>query len=137
MMDELLDFTLELITGVLFGDYASPEFMEDVKRYLPAIGDSLLSIPVRFPWPLNTLPVFGYGKSMDAREAFSGAVRRVLEERRADLSSAERGSGSIDGKNAGVLDSYMAIQQRESASEAGQQGTFDDQFIVDNVRVGL
>ena len=136
MLDELFDFTLELVAGVFFGDYASPEFLDNVKRYMPAIGNGLLSFPMRFPWPLNKLPVFGYGVSMDAREAFSSAVRRVIEERRADLPYAGEDSGRTDGKSAGVLDSYMAMQQRENSSDRGQDGTFDDDFIIDNVRVG-
>lgn len=136
MLDELMDFTLNSIVGVFFGDYATHEFMEDVKLYMPAIARGMLSLPMRFPWPLNKIPVFSYGKSMDAREAFSGVIRRVIEERRADISSAGGGSGSTGGKSAGVLDSLIEIQQRENCSKPGQEGIFDDDFIVDNVRVG-
>lgn len=136
MLDELADFTMELITGVLFGDYATPELMKDVKNFLPALSKAMFSFPVRFPWPLNKVPVFGYGKSMDAREAFSGVIRGVLDERRADiLSVGEDSSGTAGGKSAGILDSLIELQQREKVSEEGQEGTFNDDFIVDTVRV--
>ena len=134
MLDELGIFTLESITGVYFGDYATAELMEDVQRYMPAISNGLLSLPVRFPWPLNKLTVFSFGKSMDAREAFAGVIRRVLNERRADLLSAGVGGNGTGGKSAEVLDSLIEIQQRENGSEDGQGGTFDDHFIVDMVR---
>lgn len=135
MQDELRSFTLESIVGVFFGDYASPELMEEVKRYLPTITSGLFSFPVRFPWPLDNIPFFAYGKSMDAREAFSGTVRRVLDERRAVLAEGGGGGNSTGGKSAGVFDSLIEIQQREKGSERGQEGAFDDDFIVDNVRV--
>ncbi len=136
MLDELMDFTQTSIIGVFFGDYATPEFTKAVSRYMPAIGSGLMSFPMRFPWPLNKIPVFGYGKAMDARGAFCGVIRRVIEERRADISSAGGVSGGTGGKNAGVLDSLFEMQQRDHVSEPGQEGVFDDDFIVDNVRVG-
>ena len=119
----MTDFTLESIAGVFFGDYATSEFMEDMKRFLPSIASGLFSIPIRFPWPLSKFPAFGYGRSMEARDAFASDVLNVLQERRADLASVEeRGSG---GKSAGLLDSLILTQQ--------DQG-FGDDFIVDNVR---
>ena len=124
MLDELADFTMEAITGVFFADYATPELMEGVKRYMPTIVAGLFSIPVRFPWPLNELALFSFGKAMDAREAFSGVIRGVLEERRADISSA----GGACGKSAGVLDSLVETLR-------GQEGTLDDNFIFDTVRM--
>ena len=128
MFDELMDFTMESITGVFFADYATPELMEDVKRYMPAIVKGFLSIPVRFPWPLNEFALFSFGLAMEARGAFSGVIRGVLEERRADISSAEEDSSSTGGKSAGVLDSLIETRQE-------QEGTLDDNFIVDSVRV--
>lgn len=127
MLDELASFTLESIAGVYFGDYATPEFMEDIRRYMPTITKSVFSIPIWFPWPLNKLPLFGFGKSMDARAAFSDVVRRVADDRRVAL-AAERSGGSsrTGGKSAGVLDALLEIQRE-------QGGTFDDDFIVDNV----
>ena len=127
MLDELSDFTLESIVGVYFGDYATLELLEEVKRYVPTITKSVFSVPLRFPWPLNKLALFGFGKSIDARAAFSVIVHRVVDERRADLSSAREGSSSAGGKSAGILDSLFEIQQ-------GQEGFFDDDFIVDQVR---
>ena len=128
MFDELTDFTMESITGVFFADYATPDLMEDVKRYMPTIVNGLFSFPVRFPWPLNELALFSFGKAMDARKAFSGVILRVLEERRADISSVGGGSSDIGGKSAGVLDSLIETQQ-------AQEGTLDDNFIVDTVRL--
>lgn len=130
--DEMKDVTSEAIAGVFFGDYATPELMADTRRVLPAISRALFSIPVRFPWPLNRLPAFGFGRSMDARESFKSEILRVLEERRADMVSAEEGSSG--GKSAGLLDSLILIQQRQKGLEGTQGGSFDDDFIVDNVR---
>jgi len=129
MLDLLSVFTLEAIAGVYFGDYATPDLIGDVKRYMRAISSGLFSIPVRLPWPINKLPVLSFGKSMDARKALSGEIRRVLEERRADMLSVGEGSSGTGGKNAGVLDSLIELQWE-------QGGTFDDDFIVDVVRVG-
>ena len=128
MFDELTEFTMESITGVFFADYATSEVMEAVKRYMPTIVNGLFSFPMRFPWPLNKLALFSFGKSMDAREAFSSVICRVLEERRADIASARGGSSGTAGKSAGVLDALIEVQQ-------GHQGTLDDSFIVDTVRV--
>lgn len=135
VQDEMRDVTLEAIAGVFFGDYATPEFMEDIKRLLPAISSGLFSIPVGLPWSLTRLPVFGYGRSMDAREAFKldkFDILNVLEERRADLASAKEGTNSE--KSAGLVDSLIVIQQNQMGTEDGQDGSFDDDFIVENVR---
>ncbi len=129
MLDELSSFTLEAIAGVYFGDYASPDLIGDVKRYMRDISSGLFSLPVKIPWPINKLAVLSFGKSMNARAALSGDVRRVLGERRADLLSAGGASSGTGGKSAGVLDSLIGLQQE-------QGGTFDDDFIVDMVRVG-
>ncbi len=125
MLDELSSFTLESIAGVYFGDYATPEFMEDTKRYLPAVTKSLFSIPSWFPWPLNKHPLFGFRKSKEARAVFSDMVRKLANDRRADL--AEGGSTRTDGKSGGILDKFLELQR-----EQGE--TFDEDFIVDSVR---
>ena len=129
------DVTLESIAGVFFGDYATPEFIQDITRRLPAIASALFSIPVRFPWPLNRVPVLAFGRSMDAREAFKLDVLKVLEERRADMASAEEEDGG--GKSAGLLDSLIELQHSQADTAEGRDGSFDDDFIVDNVRVGI
>lgn len=123
---------MESIAGVFFGDYATPDFVGNIKRYLPAISFGLFSFPVRFPWPLNQIPVFGFGRSMDAREAFKSDVLGVLDERRADLDSAKEGGSS--GKSAGLLDSLIRIQQNQLETEGGNDERFDDDFVFDNVR---
>eukprot|EP00903_Cladosiphon_okamuranus_P015049 g13922.t1 len=135
VQDEVSDVTMESIAGVFFGDYTTPKFVELIKRLLPVVVFGLVSFPVGFPWPLNQAPVFGFGKSMDARNAFKSEILKVLEERRADLASAEEETGG--GKSAGLLDSFIEIQQNEMGLEGGQDGSFDDDFIVDNVITSL
>lgn len=133
MQDEITDVTLESIASVFVGDYAAPEFMKDVKRLLPVVAGGVFSaIPVRLPWPLNQLPGLGFGRSMDARESLKSIVLKVVEERRDDLASSQ--SGGRDGKSAGLLDSLMELRQNKADIEGVQDGSFDDDFIVDNVR---
>ncbi|CAN0185770.1 unnamed protein product, partial [Hapterophycus canaliculatus] len=95
----------ETITGVFFGDYATAELMDDVKRLFPVISDGSLSLPVRLPWPLNKIKVLGFSRSMKAREDFKSIIFRVLEELRIDRASKD--GGSTGGKSAGVLDSLI------------------------------
>eukprot|EP00903_Cladosiphon_okamuranus_P015051 g13924.t1 len=131
VQDEMSDVTMESIAGVFFGEYATPEVLERIKRLLPVATFGLFSIPVRFPWPLNQYPVFGYGKAMDARKALTSEILKVLEERRAELDSAEGETESW--KSAGLLDSFIETQRNEMCLEEGQDGSFDDDFIVDNL----
>lgn len=133
LQDELRFFTLEAITDVFFGDYATPELFDEVKRFLPVISWGLVGLPVRCPWPLNKLPVFGFGKAMDAREAFKTTILRILGERRAERASTD--AGGRDGRSAGILDSLIELQQKQMGRKDGQEDMFDDDFIVDNVRV--
>ncbi|CAN0034904.1 unnamed protein product [Scytosiphon promiscuus] len=135
LQDELRGFTQEAIVGVYFGDYATPELLENVRRFLPTITRGLFSLPVRFPWPLSQLPVLGFGASMDAREAFKSIVLSVLEERRTDGTADH--AGGVGGKSAGILDSLIEIQQDQMGREDGQEGIFDDDSIVDNVITSL
>lgn len=130
LQNEMRDVTLESIAGVFFGDYATPELMKDIKRLLPVLANGLFSLPVRFPWPLNQLPVLGFGRSMNAREEFKLYVLNVLKERRADWASAEEGNSG--GKSAGLLDSLLMTQRNQMDLTGGQD--FDDDFIFDNVR---
>lgn len=131
LQDELRDFTLESITGVYFGDYATPDLLEDVKQLLPVMTSGLISLPVRFPSPLNKLPVFGFARSMDARETLKSIILSELEKRRAAWACTD--GGDRGGKSAGILDSLIEIQRNQMDLEHGRQGTFDDDFIVDNV----
>lgn len=136
MQDELSDFTLETIYGVLFGDYPTPKVMEDVKRLFPVISGGLISFPVRFPWPLSLLPALGFGTSMDTRGAFQDVVRDVLQARRADLAPTE---GATKGTRCGgLLDSLMEVQRQQTGLDELQEGSisspFDDDFIIDNIR---
>lgn len=118
------DITLEAIAAVFFGDYTAPESVESFKRLLPVVNSGLFSFPVRFPWPLNKIPMLGFRRSLDACEqACKVDILNALEKRRADLASTEEGSSG--GKSAGLLDSFITIQQNQG---------FDDSFIVDNVR---
>ena len=128
----MVDVTLGSVAGVFFGDYATPEVMDHLKRLLPFTATGALSFPVKFPWPLNQTPVFAFGRSMDAREALESNVRKVLQERRADLASSERGSRG--GKSAGVMDMLMELNQKQTGLDGMPAGSFDDDIIFDNVR---
>ncbi|CAM9217969.1 unnamed protein product [Ectocarpus sp. 8 AP-2014] len=135
MQDDLRRFSLESIAGAFFGDYATPRFIEDTGRLLPILSQGLISIPFRFPPPLNKLPMLGFGLSMDAREELKGVIRDALHRRRADLASGEGTS-----KNPGVLDSFFDLQdQQQMGAEGALDGSFsfDDDFIIDNGVVAL
>lgn len=133
MQDELTSFTLEAVAGAFFGDYATPDFVKDVKRLLPVMTGGVFSLPVRFPWPLSKIPMLSFRKSMKARKAFEGIVRDLLQERRLDLTVAER---AAKGKSGGLLDSLFKIQQEQRELDQMQKDgkLFDDHFIIDNVR---
>lgn len=134
MRDELRNFALEAFIGVLFGDYATPKLVEDIKRLISSITSGLFSLPVRFPWPMNKLPVLAFGKSMDARQELQGIICDLLQERRADFAAVEETGKS--GKSGGIFDKLVEIQQQRMEPEEMQEGSvsFDDDFIIDNVR---
>lgn len=132
MQDDLRRFSLESIAGAFFGDFATPRFIEDTGRLLPILSQGLISIPFRPPPPLNKLPMLGFGLSMDAREELKGVIRDALRRRRVDLASGEGTN-----KNPGVLDSFFDLQdQQQMGAEGALDGSFsfDDDFIIDNVR---
>lgn len=131
LQDELRGFTMEAITGLFFGDYATSELLDNVKRLLPVISSGLISLPVRFPSPLNKLPLLNFATSMDAREALKSIILSVLGERRADRASVD--GDSRGGKSAGILDSLIDIQEKQTDLDDGRQINFDDDFVVDNV----
>ncbi|CAM9885429.1 unnamed protein product [Ectocarpus sp. 4 AP-2014] len=135
MQDDLRRFSLESIAGAFFGDYATPRFIEDTGRLLPILSQGLVSIPFRFPPPLNRLPMLGFGLSMDAREELKGVIRDALHRRRVDLAS-----GQGTNKNPGVLDSFFDLQdQQQIGADGALDGSFsfDDDFIIDNGVVAL
>ncbi|CAM9562186.1 unnamed protein product [Ectocarpus sp. 12 AP-2014] len=135
MQDDLRRFSLESIAGAFFGDYATPRFVEDTGRLLPILSQGLVSIPIRFPPPLNRLPMLGFGLSMDAREELKGVIRDALYRRRVDLASGEGTS-----RNPGVLDSFFDLQdQYQMGAEGALDGSFsfDDDFIIDNGVVAI
>ncbi|CAN0450608.1 unnamed protein product [Hapterophycus canaliculatus] len=123
---------MEAITGVFFGDYATAELLDDVKRLLPVITSGLMSLPVRFPWPLNKISLLGYSRSMKAREAFKSIILGILQDRRLDQASKD--GGSRGGKSAAFLDALIEVQQQQMGLEDGREQIFGDDFIVDNVR---
>lgn len=128
IQDDITEFTLESITAGLFGEYATPDFVEDTKRLLPALTKGLFSIPYRFPPPLNKLPMFAFGSSMDAREEFKGVVRDLIQRRRADVAA---GMGAS--KSGGILDSFFDLQKQYQMDAEEGSFSFDDAFIIDNV----
>ncbi|CAM9850857.1 unnamed protein product [Ectocarpus sp. 8 AP-2014] len=128
IQDDITDFTLESIAAGLFGEYATPNFMQDTKRLLPALLAGLFSFPYRFPPPLNKLPMFAFGSSMDARQEYKGVVRDLIQRRRADVAAGMGASNS-----GGILDSFFELQKQYQMDAEEGSFSFDDDFIIDNV----
>lgn len=132
-LDEVAAFTISTVCRCFLGDYATIKIVEDIARIIPSISAGMLSIPRRFPWPLNKLPALCFGPSMDSRSEFEGIIEGVLRERRADMASA------VDSerlRSAGVLDTLMSMQTKQIDDGGPGEGEtkFDDNFIMDNVR---
>ncbi|CAB1106783.1 unnamed protein product [Ectocarpus sp. CCAP 1310/34] len=129
IQDDITDFTLESIAAGLFGEYATPNFMQDTKRLLPALLTGLFSFPYKFPPPLNKLPPFAFGSSMDARQEYKGVVRELIQRRRADVAAGMGASNS-----GGILDLFFELEKQYQMDAEEGSFFFDDDFIIDNVR---
>lgn len=131
MLDEINSYTLEVISRCFLGDYATVEVVKDIKRLLPIICKGLMSVPMRFPWPLRKIPAFSFGQGMAARKEFKEIFEGVLLDRQVDMTAG----GAV--LNAGVLDTLLDMQQRQRSMGGALEGEilFDDDFIFDNVRL--
>lgn len=134
-LKDLHALTLEVVARCFLGEYATRNVLDDLGRLVPVLGDGILSVPVRFPWPLNRFPAFSFGAAMHARSKLLKVLNGVLRARRADLEDA--GDRSVP--SAGVLDSLLAMQTQQTRDGGPEKGqvAFDDEFIVDNVRMQL
>lgn len=135
LLDELNKFTLEVICYGFLGEYATSEILEEAVRLLPTFISGTFSIPRTFPWPLNRFPTFSFGLAMEARGEFSAIIADVLRQRRLDMLS-DSGDGK-DVKTGGGMDLLLKAQQLQIDGGGPEEGgiTFDDNFIIDNVRV--
>lgn len=134
MLDEISIFTLEVIARCFLGEYATEDVLRDIGRVLPTYALGFISVPFRLPWPLNTLPAFSFGKSIDARNDFKEIFQTILQAHRAGLASAE--DCDEQAARAGVLNLLLEMQrgQLDSGGAKGGEVVFDDNFIFDNVR---
>lgn len=131
---QLRDFTLEVISTAFLGEI-DEDLMQLLRRDIPVVGESLASIPIRLPWPLNRtplarLPALTFGRSMEARERVYKALEGVIKERRESSSPRGTGPGSET-----ALDRLLAMQaaQREAGGPKEGETPIDDPFIIDNV----
>ena len=130
MLDDIKGFTLETICGGLLGDYATESVREDIARLLPVFSKGVISIPIRFGWPLNLFPMFRYDQSLKARKALVQVLRSVVRRRKDDVTQPN--DADDGGQHAGVVDGFLKIRLEQE--EAGGPGPeIDDDFIVDNV----
>lgn len=137
MLDDIRSFTLEAISIGILGSYASKSVIEDIARLLPVLATGVVSIPRRFGWPLNKIPMFGFGHSLDARIDLIEVLDRIVRQRKEDKEAMPASQNVRDGdSSAGVLDAFLDMQARQAEAGGPEPGSvvYDDEFIVDNVR---
>lgn len=132
MLDEISSHTLEVISRCLLGDYATDEVVDNIALLFPILCSGIMSIPRRFPWPLNKIPTFGFGRSMKAREEFKEMFQNLISDRRADTANGRCVNG-------GLLDNLLDMQEKQNSNGGPKEGgvAFDDDFIFDNVSSGF
>lgn len=135
MLSEIYGITLEIISRCFFGDYATEELLRDLGRVVPVLANGILSVPIRFPWPLNKFPAFSFGLAMDAREELVQLLGNILRERRSDLGADDEQRRERSGA---VIDSLLDMQAKQITDGVLANGVeFDDEFVIDNVRSTL
>ena len=136
MLDDIRSFTLETISIGILGAYASESVIEDIAHLLPVLATGVVSIPKRFAWPLNKLPMFRFGRSLDARVKLIELIQGILKQRREDKVRLSSEGVSDSGTVTGVLDALLEMQgkQAEAGGPEPGQAEYDDEYIVDNVR---
>ena len=136
MLDDIRSFTLETISIGILGAYASESVIEDIAHLLPVLATGVVSIPKRFTWPLNKLPMFRFGRSLDARVKLIELIQGILKQRREDKARLSSEGVSDSGTVTGILDALLEMQgkQAEVGGPEPGQAEYDDEYIVDNVR---
>lgn len=130
MLDDIKCFTLETICGGLLGDYATETVRAEIACLLPVFANGVISIPKRFRWPLNLLPMLRYRQSLDAREGLVQVLQEVVRRRKYDI---EHANEDDDGRHAGVVDGFLRIRKEQQERTQNPDPEVDDDFIVDNV----
>lgn len=59
--------TLEIAIVSIFGD-AAGETMDELLDLVPTFTSCLVSLPLRFPWPLSRIQIFSYGRGLVTRK---------------------------------------------------------------------
>ena len=104
LFEDIEAFTLETIARVILRDYATDAIISDILRIAPVQFTGVVSIPQRFPWPLNRLPLFSFERSMKARQEFVSIIKGVLDKMKTEMESTTASGGSDkQRRNAGVL----------------------------------
>ena len=131
MLKDIYGITLEIISRCFLGAYATEEVLEDLRRVVPVLGNGVLSVPIRFPWPLNKFAAFSFGLAMDARAELVKILAQILSERRSDIEA----DGERRQKSGGAIDSFLEMQAKQIVDGVLANGIkFDDDFVIDNVR---
>ena len=89
MLDEIANFTMEVIVYAFLGDFGTEKVLQDCLHLVPEATKGLFSIPRRFWWPLNRTLPFNFGRAMKARKQFDAVIAGVVEERRSELSAVD------------------------------------------------
>ena len=139
LFEDIQAFTLETIARAMLHDYATDNIISDILRIAPVQFAGAFSVPRRFPWPLNQLPLFSFGRSMEARQEFVGIMKGVLDERKNEVKSTTPSGGSgKQWRNAGVLGTFVDIQakQRDAGGPGEGEVEIDDDYIITSVSNG-
>ena len=136
LFEDIEAFTLETIARVILRDYATDAIISDILRIAPVQFTGVVSIPQRFPWPLNRLPLFSFERSMKARQEFVSIIKGVLDEMKTEVESTTASGGSDKQlRNAGVLGALVDMQakQRDAGGPGGDEIEIDDDHIISSV----
>ena len=137
LFEDIESFTLETIARAILRDYATDAIISDILRIAPVQFTGVFSIPRHFPWPLNRLPLFSFGRSMKARQEFVSIMKGLLDERKTEVGSMTASGGSAkQRRNAGVLGAFVDMQakQRDAGGPGEDEVEIDDDYIISSVR---
>ena len=89
MVDEITNFTMEVVVHAFLGDYGTDKVQRNCLYLIPEVSKGMLTIPRRFWWPLNRILPFNFGRAMKARKQFDTMIAGVVEKRRSELSAMD------------------------------------------------